>query len=219
MDGQTQQAADWWARPRGDASATWIANYQQSLKSRHRDRIAEIVGELQPETLLEVGCHCGPNLVRLAQEQPTLQMIGIDANTEAIQSGRSWVAQLGLADRIQLNVGRFPDQTSLLPDGGFDVVLSCYACAYIAPTDLDAALYELGRLARRAVILAEPMGERLDWRGALTGYSEWAHNYQTATRWLNTWRGMASRIVAVDPPVDRLAQILVAARESEPRPN
>ena len=214
MHAQTVAAADWWARPASGRPANWIATYQNSLKARHRDAIAEIVAELKPETLLEVGCHCGPNLVRLADEHPTLEMIGLDVNADAIQAGRVWVANRKLADRVQLNAGRVPDATSALPSQAFDVVLSCYALAYIAPTDLDATLHEMGRLAAKAIVLAEPMTTResAEWSGSLNGYQEWAHNYAAAKRWLNTWRGMSTRIVPVDPPVDRLASILVAVR-------
>lgn len=215
MQAATIEAADWWARTRGAGSANWITNYQNSLKTRHRNVIVEIVKELQPETLVEVGCHCGPNLVRLAQELPHLRMIGIDANVEAIQAGRGWVNQLGLGSRIQLNAGRFPDATQETPSGCCDVVLSCYACAYIAPGDLDATLYELGRLATKAILLAEPMSEtQTTWHGAMSGYSEWAHNYQHAAKWLNTWRGMTTRLVAIEPPVDRLNAVLVATRSA-----
>lgn len=215
MHAQSIEAAEWWARSRGETSATWIANYQRSLKSRHRDRIVEIVQGVRAETLLEVGCHCGPNLVRLASECPALEMIGLDANSEAIQAGRAWVAQAKLADRIQLNVGRVPDQTWSLLDQAFDVVLSCYATAYVHPQDLDAVLYDLGRLAKKAVILAEPMTntDTAAYHGTVQGYQEWAHNYERASRWLNSWRGMTLRTVAIEPPVDRLQRILVAVRD------
>lgn len=215
MHVQTIEASNWWARPRGETSANWIANYQNSLQSRHRTAIVQALKTIQPATLLEVGCHCGPNLVRLAQEFPTLDMIGIDASAEAIAAGRGWVARKGFADRVQMNVGRAPAQTQALPSGAFDVVLSCYTLAYIAPQDLDAVLYDLGRLAAKAVILAEPMTEddRAAWHGSPAGYQEWAHNYRGASRWLNTWRGMTLRIVEVTPPVDRLKGILVATRD------
>lgn len=214
MHAQTIEAADWWARPASGRPANWIATYQNSLQSRHRDRIAEIVAELKPETLLEVGCHCGPNLVRLAGEHPALEMIGIDANADAIQAGRVWVANQKLADRVQLNVGRMPEATSALPSQAFDVVLSCYALAYIAPADLDGMLSEMGRLAAKAIVIAEPMTtkEHAEWFGSFNGYQEWAHHYASARKWLNTWRGMTTRIVPVEPPVDRLASILVAVR-------
>lgn len=218
MHAQTLEATDWWARPRGATSANWIANYQRSLQTRHRTAIAAIVQALGASTVLEVGCHCGPNLVRLAQADPALQAIGIDANAEAVAAGQAWVAAQGYADRITLQVGRIPDALLATPSGVCDVVLSCYTLAYLAPADLDAALYELGRLARRAVVIAEPMrlgdGPQPVTR-ALTGYSEWTHDYQEATRWIGSFAGMTRRIVPIVPPVDHLTAILVLERGAD----
>jgi ubiquinone/menaquinone biosynthesis C-methylase UbiE len=216
MHAHTVAAAEWWARPRGASSANWIANYQRSLQARHRTQIAAIIETLRPTTILEVGAHCGPNLVRLAQQYPWIeQLSGIDVNTEAIAAGQQWVTQLGLSERIELTHGRVPGLTEGLSTGCVDLVLSCYALAYIAPPDLDATLWEMGRLARRAVLLAEPYVTTgtAQWNGAMTGYREWAHDYRAAAPWLSTWRDLTIRIDPVEPPVDRLNGILVAVRD------
>jgi hypothetical protein len=222
MHAQTVDAANWWARSRGETNTHWITNYQKSLRTRHRDVIVDIVRDLPAVTsVLEVGSHCGPNLVRLAQEFPAIeQLSGVDVNADAITAGIRWVHGLGLSERIGLSPGRVPDATSALPDGCVDVVLSCYALAYIAPQDLDTVLYEMGRLARTAIVLAEPMTTKAiaDERMAVSGYREWAHNYQDASRWIGTWRGRSQRIVPVAPPVDRLNGILVAVREESTTP-
>jgi ubiquinone/menaquinone biosynthesis C-methylase UbiE len=212
MHAATQQAAEWWARPRGETAGAWITNYQQSLQTRHRGVISQIVGEIQPATLLEVGCHCGPNLIRLATDHPRLTLSGIDISPEAIAAGQRWASQLpSLSARIEMAVGQFPAATETFPDGAFDVVLSCYALAYIAPVDLDAVLYELGRLATRAVIIAEPQvfDASANVKQTITRYTEWQHNYQEARAWATTLRTRTSRIVAVEPPVDALSAILV----------
>lgn len=216
MHAETVQTANWWARPRADKAEAWIEDYQKSLHARHRDLIAQIVGEIGAETLLEIGAHCGPNLVRLADSYPSLKMIGVDANQEAIEAGQAWVKRLGMSDRIRLETRRYPDATDSMPSGACDIVLSCYTVAYVSPVDLDAALYEMGRLARKAVILAEPM--RLSSADApadvrnLSGYMEWAHDYQRALPWIGSLRGARSRVVPVDPPVDRLNGVLVIER-------
>jgi ubiquinone/menaquinone biosynthesis C-methylase UbiE len=213
MQVDTREAADWWAQPRGAASAEWVRNYQHSLQARHRTVIAEQVTALQPATVLEVGCHCGPNVIRLAASLPTTRFRGLDVNAEAIQAGRAWAVSAGCADRVHLETGQIPDALLSLPTGCTDVVLTCYALAYIAPHDLDAVLFELGRIARRAVVIAEPMTAGAVTRiRAMSGYSEWAHNYLDAHQWINTWRGMTTAIIPVAPPVDRLNGVLVARR-------
>jgi ubiquinone/menaquinone biosynthesis C-methylase UbiE len=215
MHTETIEATDWWARPRGATAANWIANYQRSLQARHRDVIVSLVQSLGAETLLEVGCHCGPNLMRLATEMPTLRMIGIDANDEAVQAGRGWMASKGCASRVQLNTGRFPAATSGIADGSFDIVLSCYALAYVAPADLEAALYEMGRLATMAIILAEPQTDAaptLNSARSLSGYTEWAHRYREALKWIGSLHGATVRTVPIEPPVDKLNAVLVAVK-------
>lgn len=210
MHAATVEAAAWWQRPRETA---WITNYQRSLQARHRTQIVETIRGLgDVKTVLEVGCHCGPNLVRLAREFPAIELLsGVDVNADAIHAGQRWASELGLGSRIELAVGRIPDATDHLPSGCADVVLSCYALAYIAPADVDAVLFEMGRLAKRAIVLAEPMAETGSGTRALTGYHEWAHNYRDASRWINTWRGTTITTQTIDPPVDRLNGILVAA--------
>jgi len=213
MQVETQEASNWWARPRGEAHANWIATYQQSLNARHRTALVQALKEIQPETLLEVGCHCGPNLVRFAQEFPALSMIGVDVNAEAIEAGQQWVASRHLTKRIALHAGRIPEAIQRLPSKSCDVVLSCYALAYIAPADLDAVLFEMGRVAIKAIVIAEPMriDRPLETKRSLSGYSEWAHDYRAAATWIGTWRDRVMRIAPVSPPVDRLNGILVAA--------
>lgn len=216
MQTATMDAASWWARSRGATADHWIGNYQRSLENRHRVVISDLVGRLGAQSVLEVGCHCGPNLVRLAQDHAGLtQITGLDVSAEAIQAGQRWIETLGIADRVQLVVGRVPGATGALADGCADVVLSSYALAYVAPGDLDAVLWELGRLARRAVVLAEPMtetGPGAVARMTVDGYHEWAHNYREAARWMGSWAGMTLQTVAIDPPVDRLERVLVADR-------
>lgn len=210
MHPRTVEAGDWWARSRGAQATNWIENYQRSLKARHRGVISQIVGTLQPTAVLEVGCHCGPNLVRLATDHPTLRCAGIDANAEAIAAGQQWVASQMLADRVELHLGRLPAATAEVPSGSIDVVLSCYTLAYMAPPDLDEALAELGRIARRAVILAEPHAdESVAGKQSMSGYTEWHHNYASAIQWASTMRTRRVTRFAVDPPVDALREILV----------
>jgi ubiquinone/menaquinone biosynthesis C-methylase UbiE len=218
MHAGSLETANWWARPRGAHTAGWLQNYRGSITKPHRGVIVEIVQGLSGvSTVLEVGSNNGPNLMRLAQALPHLeQLSGIDVSAEAVADGQRWAQELGLGERVEFVQGRIPEKTDNLPTGCVDVVLSCYTLAYIAPPDLDAALYEMGRLAKRAIVLAEPQrfeGPTEQTRAEMTGYAEWAHNYQAAAKWLGTWRGMRMSVVSVRPAVDRLEHVLVAVRE------
>ncbi len=214
MHVQSVEAGQWWAMPRGAQMQDWVGNYQRSLQARHRTLIVDIVKDLAPATLLELGSHCGPNLVRLTQAMPTLKTLGVDISEDAVTAGKAWVASLGLTGRIELHAGRVPDVTSDVPTGSVDVVLSCYTLAYVAPADLDGVLYEMGRIAKHAVVLAEPMTDEgpASHRHTRNGYHEWAHNYVEASRWIGSLRGAMTRIVPLSPPVDALNGVFVATR-------
>jgi len=213
---QTVDAIAWWAQPRRERLGAWIAQYQSSLDVQHRRVISQIVGELGVRTLLEIGCHCGPNLIRLAMDYPAMHMAGFDVNAEAVDAGKAWVEQKGLTSRIRLDRATFPQGTQKSTTGCVDVVLSCYTLAYVSVADIDAALYECGRLAKKAVILAEPMTE--DAKETETfmtnGYHEWGHRYSARVPWIATLRNCYMSLVPVSPPVDRLKSILVLRRES-----
>lgn len=214
MHTQTIEAANWWARPRGPQAREWVATYQQSLQARHRTLLVELIRGLAPESVLEVGCHCGPNLIRLCETFPNLIGSGVDANAEAIDAGRQWAFSRGLDARTEFQCGRIPEATQMLPDRAVDVVVSCYALAYVAPADLDAVLYEVGRLARHAVVLLEPMrvGPQPTDTRSLSGYTEWAHDYQASIQWVGTLRGVTTALTPIQPPVDRLNAALVIRR-------
>ena len=219
MHAESVAAAQWWERPRGEQNQSWIGNYKNSIKSRHRDVIVSAVRSIPgTASILEVGSHCGPNLIRLAHEIPALtSLAGIDVNAEAVTAGNAWAKDVGLSHRINIGRGDL-SATGQLPDGSVDVVLSCYALAYVSPKDLDDVLWEMGRVAKRAVILAEPMtiAAVSDQRMTLAGYREWSHNYSERTRWIGSWRGSTTTMHPVTPPVDRLAQVLVAVKPPSP---
>lgn len=215
MRAETIAAAQFWAQSRGPETDAWIRQYQKSTSTRHRGIIAGMVKTLQPATLLEIGCHCGPNLIRLGHEVPALKMIGIDVNAEAVAAGQRWAESQGLADRVQFHVGRVPEATSETEDACADVVLSCYTLAYIAPADLDAVLWEVGRIAAKAVILAEPTGGYAKC-AVEGGYSEWGHDYRERAKWIGTLRDMTWSTLPVTPKVDELSAVLVGIRGTTP---
>lgn len=216
MHAETVAAVDWWAHQRDDEhAADWCDSYKSSLHAAHRNIIADLVSRCEPTSLIEVGCHCGPNLIRLAQDVPSLtDVFGIDASAQAVAAGQAWAAESGLSGRVHMREGRFPAATAGMATGCADVVLSCYALAYLAPADLDAALYEIGRLAARVVILAEPLSPNgsVVLQRTARGYQEHAHAYVSSLKWISTLSDMKGRVIDVVPPVDRLNAVIVLER-------
>jgi len=113
-----------------------------------RDRmICEL--DLQPgETLLEIGCGTGRNLVETARRYPGTALYGVDASTEMLKTAEAKVARLGRD--ITLTHG-FAETVTLenmagAPDAGFDVVMFPYALSMIPDWQ--------GAIANAATLLA-----------------------------------------------------------------
>jgi len=54
------------------------------------------------ESVVEVGCGTGRNLVKMARRYPHAKILGLDASSEMLKTARSAIARAGLANRVQL---------------------------------------------------------------------------------------------------------------------
>ncbi len=195
-------AVDEWAtRHLEEDGAGWAAHYWDSWRAPHRQQIVRVLQELVPDwqTLHEVGCGPGANLRLLTATWPERRLSGWDANPEAVR----W-CQEHLAD-VPVWEARLPEAS--LPAS--DVLLSCYALAYVAPDALWALLDRLWAAAARALLLAEPMAEP-EAVGACGPRGEWRHDYAEWAQRAGGWTALHVR--AVDPPADRMNRILVLRR-------
>lgn len=135
--------------------------------------LAAVRGLGSVDSVLDLGCQCGPNLRVLHDAFPSMRLIGIDCNPHALAYGREWLPDAEFVE------GTIPDALEAWPDRAVDVVLSTYCLAYQAPDTIGEAIKQALRIARRAVIIIEPMPnpdpERIETAG--TGYVEWRHPY------------------------------------------
>jgi S-adenosylmethionine-diacylgycerolhomoserine-N-methlytransferase len=94
------------------------------------------------DTVLEVGCGTGRNLIKLANKHPNVNFYGLDASTEMLKTAQGKVNSLedNVADRIMLRHSMAEDldysKTFGLRDR-FDVIFYSYALSMI-PTFKDA---------------------------------------------------------------------------------
>lgn len=157
-----------WRLQHEEAPSTveWLDHYWQSRGWESRDVVLEAVAKLAPTSVLEIGCHVGPMLDRIHERFPEITLHGIDVNQPALDSARQRLpGTFTCADFMSW----LPQQ----PARSVDVVLSHYTLAYAAPGDIKAVLSQMHRLARRGVIIAEPMGpEKI-----IHSYPEWQHPY------------------------------------------
>ncbi|TVQ52856.1 MAG: class I SAM-dependent methyltransferase [Rhodobacteraceae bacterium] len=70
-----------------------------------RDRLIEELAPEPGQTVLEVGCGTGRNLIVAARRWPEARFFGFDISAAMLETARANVARAGLADRITLAQG------------------------------------------------------------------------------------------------------------------
>ena len=83
-----------------------------------RDRLIDGLAAKAGESVLEVGCGTGRNLVLAAQLYPEARFFGIDVSTEMLTSAISAISRRGLDGRIRVAHG---DATAFNPENLFEV--------------------------------------------------------------------------------------------------
>lgn len=208
-----------WQRKPATGPGSWEA-YWDTLRAPHRDAIVQAFRELPAfDSVLEVGAGPGVNLWRLLEAFPDIDLTGLDVSEAAVDDGTRRFAnamELGTLPgmgRIALCAGVLPEALQAMDP--VDVVLACYALAYVPPADIQATIQQLLTLARRAVVLLEPMVApglmpgRIPDLGAAKRPAEYRYDY---LGWFNLlskgWRVIQFKPVVVD----RMNRLLVAER-------
>lgn len=171
-------AVNFW-RDRGpDSWARILPTYWAATEQPHRSALLESLRRLPRfETVRELGCCAGTNLKLIRQAFPWVSVEGLELSVEA-----ATFAQDKLADEPQCRVvcTDVVDDAPTWDDGEADVVVSCYALAYLSPPDLAEVLRHVVRSARIGVVLVEPMHNGPPGRLPVTYAAEWRHDYQAA---------------------------------------
>jgi ubiquinone/menaquinone biosynthesis C-methylase UbiE len=136
------------------------------------------VGQFAPfESILEVGCGAGANLVVLARGHPGTRLYGVDISPRAIRAAERALSREAIADATVLK-GRADDLSSF-SDKSVDIVLTDAVLMYIGPDRIGRVVSELARVARKRLILNEwhwfegsAAGSEAYWHCA-----HWVHDY------------------------------------------
>jgi SAM-dependent methyltransferase len=132
----------------------WAHGYLETIGHPHRNQIVEAVSSFSPvDSVLEVGCASGANLVNLRERLPGTQLIGIDINRHAIAIAQRHFAARG-DKNIRMLAGR-ADRLTDIPNASVDVVLIDAVLMFIAPDRIRDVVAELGRVARQGLVLNE----------------------------------------------------------------
>jgi len=158
---------DWRKKYQTISDADWIDAYNRAWKHRSNDCVEETDAERiaaaldAPGSLLEVGCGTGSLAIRLARKG--FRVSGVDVSSEALLLARHEADNEGLT--IEWHQG-FAEKLPF-PDKSFDYVTCCHTLEHVR--DLEAAVMQLKRIARRKVIVLVPRQT----------YKLYANNYHT----------------------------------------
>ena len=141
--------ADWGESSRDD----WVKSYWDSQEHPHRAFLVERISKFTPNSILEIGCNCGPNLRLLAKKFPDAKIRGIDINPMAVQKGNEWLAQEGIS-YVKLLEGK-ADELGQFQDRSFDVVFTDAVLIYVGTDKIKEVMEEMIRITRRVLIFME----------------------------------------------------------------
>jgi len=97
----------------------------------------QLIGELKPaagETVLEIGCGTGRNLIQAATRYPQARFYGLDVSTEMLTSAIGSIARAGLSGSVKVAHGDATAFTAASVFGqpiGFDHVMISYSLSMI----------------------------------------------------------------------------------------
>lgn len=205
---ETQIATRWWGDMGGEE---WAAHYWNSRNKRHRAVLMALLDHVQPfGTLLEVGCNAGPNLRLVHERWPHVALVGVDINAVALSYLQARASEDGWADRLHLLADDICEALPVMVSNlysRFDVVVSSYTLAYLAPGDWHLAMRALLELSYKAVIFMEPMLTDPA-QSPMCGRHEYRHDYVGFLRAFP----LKIQTVAIDPAEGQLNQaVLVTA--------
>ena len=123
-----------------------------------------LIRELDPaarQSVLEVGCGTGRNLICAARRYPHARFFGLDVSPAMLATARANIARAGLTDRITLAEGDATnfDAGALFGEAGFDRIFLSYTLSMIP--DWQGALREAaGKLAPNGRLTIVDFGQQ-----------------------------------------------------------
>ena len=150
-----------------------FAGYWTSIKHPHRQLLVESMAKYRPDSILEVGCSCAPNLYLLAKRFQEAEIWGVDINRQAVEYGQIMFGQGGI-ENVWLAT-RKADEL-LFADKTFDVVLTDATLIYIGRDKIIPVIERILNIAKKGLVLVE---RHIEGVGALGVYRDglWQRDY------------------------------------------
>jgi ubiquinone/menaquinone biosynthesis C-methylase UbiE len=115
--------------------------------------INEIKSRYCFQSLLELGCGPGTNLINLTKEFPGNKFVGLDINKAALRIGRKYAIENKL-DNIHLRRGNLLRKLPF-QDKEFDITLTDAALINVTPDNIYHVIDEIFRVTGTAVVISE----------------------------------------------------------------
>lgn len=147
-----KKSREFWTQ-REFGNEEYASAYWATRTSGLRKQIAETVCNLTPHSVLEVGCHCGPNLWALRQMLPESVIVGTEISSHIAQSGR-----ILLGDQATIFTAAAHNLSFQKRE--FDVVLTCGTLLCIGPAMITKSLKEIARVCGKFLVIAEPWSSK-----------------------------------------------------------
>ena len=166
----------WKNRPLDDSrrdwyynTGNWITDYRASVEHPHRQLIIKALEKLAPfESLLEIGCNCGPNLYLVKEKFSGVKLAGIDISKEAVEEAHRLLPD---ADTRVSDI----EEGLAFEDKSFDIALVDAVLMYVGPEKIKEVISGLDRVAKKGIILVEWDSESL--LGEVKEH-HWARDYK-----------------------------------------
>lgn len=121
--------------------------------SEHRQTIVDFLKEINPESVLEMGCGYGENLYNIKKAFPKAKVVGFDINKEKITEGMNKIR------REEIDIEMFVGDifTTEFPKKSFDVVLTDAVLLMIDMTEeqIKNVIQKIIKTAKKMIILVE----------------------------------------------------------------
>ena len=129
-----------------------MKEYLETAELPYRKIIIEYLksfGEI--ESILEIGCGVGTNLLNIKEKYPEIKLAGIDINAQAINQAKELLPQ------AELKIGKANKLP--FPDKSFDVILTCAVLIYIDIKTIRKTVEEILRIAKKGILMIELDGK------------------------------------------------------------
>jgi hypothetical protein len=120
------------------------------------------LGAMEGDVLLEIGSHVGYRLGKFARSAPERRFIGLDLGFANLAGGRKTLGTPPNVALVNANAVALP-----FPDASIDIVYTCGALTHVDYATIDKVMAEIGRVARRHVLLCEVDERPMQWRNKL----------------------------------------------------